>query len=223
MNINQLLNMKKKISDFLGFLNIKAAIKLALMNNALRDIGWIQSYNSSSSIDYNNKILPWCTYSYIYFIRERLNENLSIFEYGSGSSTIFYSNFVKSIVSVEHDSQWFQKIKNLVPKNVDILLVPIGLDFGESYAKSIYSKDEKYDIIIVDGRYRVKCVIEAAAYLTDIGVIILDNSERSKYEEAKVYVKNIGFKQIDFWGMSPGVSTWNCTSIFYRDFNCLSI
>jgi hypothetical protein len=56
---------------------------------------------------------------------------------------------------------------------------------GDAYVKAVQSTGEHYNIIIVDGRNRVKCANFAVDYLTSDGVLILDNSEREWYSKAK--------------------------------------
>jgi len=75
----------------------------------------------------------------------------------------------------------------------------------------------------VDGRQRVNCARFAVDFLTNDGVLILDNSERENYQEIKTLLKDKGFRWIDFYGMAPIVSHETCTTIFYRDTNCLGI
>ena len=59
--------------------------------------------------------------------------------------------------------------------------------------------------------------------LSPIGVIILDDSERKEYSERiSLLVKN-NFKRIDFWGIAPGILYRKCTTIFYKNLNCLGI
>ena len=77
------------------------------------EIGWINSLKKQMPMDENFNPLPWVTYGFIDFISERLNNSMDIFEYGSGNSTLWYAMRVNSITSVEHDSEWLKKIKNL--------------------------------------------------------------------------------------------------------------
>ncbi|MFA7473850.1 MAG: FkbM family methyltransferase, partial [Spirosomataceae bacterium] len=82
---------------------------------------------------------------------------------------------------------------------------------------------EKFNIVVVDGRNRVKCTLFAVNYLTPDGVIILDNSDRAHYLPAKEKLKKLGFRRLDFTGMTPIVGITTTTSVFYKDGNCLEI
>jgi hypothetical protein len=80
-----------------------------------------------------------------------------------------------------------------------------------------------YDLIVVDGRDRVNCVDQAIGALSPAGCVVLDDSERSEYAAALDRLAQTGFKHLDFWGVAPGLSYRKCTSLFYREGNCLNI
>lgn len=83
--------------------------------------------------------------------------------------------------------------------------------------------NKKYHIIIIDGRDRVNCIKNSIKCLKPEGVIVLDDSERTQYLEGIRFLLNEGFKKIDFWGISPGLSYKKSTTIFYTENNCLGI
>ena len=186
----------------------------------LKDIGWFESFEAKKPLDKEGKPLPWVTYPFIEFIKPRLNNVQTLFEFGSGNSTLFYSSFIKEVHSVEHDKTWFENIKLAVPQNV--YLKYQKLEYGEDYCKS--SLGRKYDLIIVDGRDRANCIYQSVASLTNHGCIVLDDSERKRYQEAiKWLTETHRFKKIDFWGISPGLFYLKNTTIFYRAENILDI
>jgi len=83
--------------------------------------------------------------------------------------------------------------------------------------------EEKFDILIVDGRDRVNCCKQAINAVSDNGVIVLDDSEREFYQEGIVFLKKAGYKELSFSGISPGLFYRKSTSVFYRADNCLDI
>lgn len=205
------------------FAQPKILKQLILMNKSgyLYDIGWINSFKHQLPLDKNNNPLPWVTYSYIQFISDRLNKTMEIFEFGTGNSTLWYASRVKSVISVENDREWFNTIKESMPINVNINYVEL-LEDGE-YSSFINKLDNKFDIIIVDGRDRVNCTKNAINAIKESGIIVLDDSERESYREGIEFLLNNDFKQIDFWGIAPGVFFNKCTSIFYKENNCIQI
>jgi protein-L-isoaspartate O-methyltransferase len=42
-------------------------------------------------------------------LERRLNKTLSVFEYGSGYSTLFYARCARSVISVEYDQAWYSE------------------------------------------------------------------------------------------------------------------
>jgi precorrin-6B methylase 2 len=216
--------MLDKIQEVLKvLLQPKILKKLISMHSRgyLNDIGWMNSFKQEIPVDKENKPLPWVTYSFIDFISGRLNNTLNIFEFGSGNSTIWYAKKVKSVISVEHDENWFEKIKNNMPDNVNINYKK--LVYGGEYSNFSNLLNKKFNIIIVDGRDRVNSIINSTNSLCKDGVIILDDSEREEYIKGVQYLQNNGYKKLDFWGISPGYFLNKCTSVFYRDNNCLGI
>src|SRR5690606_39175479 len=136
-------------------------------------------------------------------IQSRLKADMKIFEFGSGSSTLLDSRYVQSLVTVEHDNAWYQKILVELPKNVRYIYEALSLD-GD-YCRRAASSGEQFHIIIVDGRDRVNCCTQSIAALRDDGILILDDSEREKYASALKFYLEKGFKRLDFWGIAPGV------------------
>jgi len=187
----------------------------------LANIGWFTSFDNQQAMDGNGEPLPWVTYSFIDFIKTRLNKEMRIFEFGSGSSTLFYAKRVKRVVSVEHDEAWYNKIVKSKPENAEMIFSK--LERGGDYAQKAVTVAEQFDIIIVDGRDRVNCCKNSIAALAPGGVIVLDDSERKDYEEAGVFLKGAGFKELSFSGISPGLFYLKATSVFYKTDNCLHI
>lgn len=182
--------------------------------------GWLKSYLNKEALDPAGNPIPWLTYSFLDFIAGRLNKDLSLFEYGAGNSTLYFAKYIKYIKSIENNKEWYQKIKSRLPGNVDIAYVSLS---EKAYENAILQETISYDIVLVDGRQRVACVKNSVAKLSDCGVIILDDAERSKYKEAFIFMKEAGFKELPFSGIAIGAIHHKCTSIFYRSQNCLGI
>lgn len=187
----------------------------------LANIGWFSSFDNQQAMDQQGDPLPWVTYSFIDFIKPRLSKNLSIFEYGSGSSTLFYAKHVKRVVSVEHDEAWYNKILKSKAQNAEMIFSK--LEKGGEYSKKAATLGEQFDMIIVDGRDRVNCCISSVAALNPSGVLVLDDSERAEYEPARIFLLKAGFKELSFSGISPGLFYLKATSVFYKSDNCLHI
>ncbi len=180
--------------------------------------------------------LPLMPFSATKYLEKFLKPEMSVFEWGSGGSTLFFAIRAGSIVTVEHDSSWYRKVSGKVAglgmKNVELKFVPpepvepggialIGSDRSKgdfsTYCQFIrkYDTSKPFDIVVVDGRARNDCVKEAVPYVAPGGVIILDDSERVSYRRALQYLGGLGWKRSDFTGLKPGpVHLETQTSIF---------
>ena len=77
--------------------------------------------------------MPWMNYAAIHFLEERLTPLLSLFEYGSGHSTLFFARLVHRIVSIETDRNWFNSLHARCPRNVTLVYHTLKPD--GAYAK----------------------------------------------------------------------------------------
>ena len=188
----------------------------------LYEEGWFESACYYKSVDRNKKPIPWWSYSFNDFFIPKLNNTLEIFEYGSGNSTIFLSEKVKNIISIEHNKEWFEKMKFKLSKNVNLKFVPLD-KYGGEYSKVILKEDKLFDVIIIDGRDRVNCIYNSIKKLKENGILILDDSQRTNYKKGIDFLIKKNFKHIYFTGVSAGTYKKKSTSIFYRDNNWLGL
>ncbi len=127
------------------------------------------------------------------------NNPLQAFEWGSGSSTLYYGSrlpFGSFWQSIEHDADWYEqtalKIAQWNPQHMNVKHVPPDrpwLNNGDDGSYEIFRKyvlypttlGKKFSVILVDGRARVQCMAVAWELLEDDGVMILHDAERSEY------------------------------------------
>ena len=167
---------------------------------------------------------PWTSPGSILFFDKVLTNNMVGLEYGSGRSTIYFAKKLKQLVSIEHNPEWFKKVSNQLKsnriQNVDYFLaikekfslnpddIDIYMNEHDEYEsknnfKNYYSKvneypDSFFDFVMIDGRARVHCGLNAMTKLKKGGIFVLDNSERQRY--------NPLHKALDSW---PRINTTN--------------
>jgi hypothetical protein len=214
------ITLRKLTWKILRAFNLAASVQL-ILESGLKEDGWFNSYKANQSVDEMGNSIPWNTYSFTKFIKDRLNKTFDIFEYGSGNSTLWYAKRVNKVVCVENDINWYNAIKNQIPQNVTIIYRELIYD-GD-YSREVANHNTKFHLINIDGRDRINCVKNTIRYLTSDGVIIFDNSNIEDYKEGILFLEDKKFKHIDFWGMAPITSHNSCTSIFYKEGNCLNI
>jgi|TARA_B110000259_G_scaffold90249_1_gene104792 hypothetical protein len=215
------MNIIKKIFRTLSF-SSSIIETYFLFKKHLKPKGWVLSRYLYQPVDSDGQPIPWVTYASLHFISQKLeNTSFNLFEYGSGNSTLWFSKRVKYIISVEHDANYYEIIKNKIklPSNITYILSDIKND----YSKKVLDYKDEFHIIIIDGRDRITCTKNSLKALRQDGIIIWDNSDREKYQEAYDFLSNAGFKKIDFKGLGPiGHIEWQ-TSIFYKSNNCFNI
>lgn len=104
-----------------------------------------------------------------------------VLEWGCGRSTIYFPTKYKSIdrwISIEHDSEWINAIKEKSPSNVDLYLHSDNYVENETTNKAI----KNADFIIVDGIKRETCIKFANIYCKKNALIILHDADRPGYQ-----------------------------------------
>lgn len=132
----------------------------------------------------------------IEFIEDKIKDNFEILELGAGSSTIWFAQRVKKVLSFEHDKKYFLLIKYFIDsagiKNIELYYDP-------NYPRNgVGNISGPFDVILIDGRGRVRNTLNALKLLKKGGYFILDDSQRKRYEKAKKYLNNLEWPRKDF-------------------------
>jgi hypothetical protein len=164
------------------------------------------------SVDAAGAPLPWITYPAIEFLKQLDLRDKTVFEYGCGGSTVFWSRVAKHVISVEHNQEFYREIRPLLPGNCNLTLEM----FPDEYVQAV-ARQAPHDIIVIDGHSRVRCSEIAADYLKPGGFIILDNSDW--FYEASKNLRNADLIEVDIAGVAPIADYVSTTSFyFHRDF-----
>ena len=146
--------------------------------------------------------VPWWTLPAIARVERWIAErggDVHVFEYGTGASTAWLARRCRHVVSVEHDAGFFHAIGSLLARaNVELHLLepqrgvaaPRTRSGRRGYADCDFSAyvdaigTERYDLIVIDGRARAACLERARRCLAAGGLIVFDNSDRTRYQRA---------------------------------------
>jgi hypothetical protein len=144
---------------------------------------------------------PWMTRGSITFLYNYITKNdkyTNLLEYGCGSSTAYFLKvFNLNVTSIEHNKQWLLNVKNILPNiylnkwkyylrpsSVNGNCIGSGDDeYYDEYVNVVDSLDT-FDIIIIDGRCRSKCINKTINKLNPGGLYVVDNAERPAYRNA---------------------------------------
>lgn len=132
----------------------------------------------------------------ILMAQARGGKTLSILEWGSGGSTVYFTEYLRrhgipyEWLSIEYNRKWHERVSEEVKgdPHTNVVLIDVGNDHVrqrfipmDEYVAYPTTLGRKFDIIFVDGRKRRRCMIEAHSLLTDHGVAILHDAERRYY------------------------------------------
>ena len=177
------------------------------------DYGHLRSAATLRSVDAEGCPVPWYTYPAIEYLRQLDFQGKTVFEYGSGFSTLFWAASAHSVVSVEDDEKWYSILAPQLPANCALTL---ETDVAR-LVEVIHRYPDGFDVIVVDGpargRTRLKCCRAALQHLRPGGLIILDNSDWLP-ESARV-LRESGLIQVDMTGFAPIVGQTQTTSLFF--------
>ncbi len=183
-----------------------------------------------------NPQTPWTSQASIKAFEKILNKDMVGFEYGSGFSTMFFSKHLKHLTSVEHNEEWFRivktKLKDQGINNVEYHFIPsikaentFNYTFYQDYHLTLKDftirkeyhdyfsfistfNNEHFDFIIVDGRARVECCLNAIPKLKSGGLFVLDNSDRDRYKPM--------FKVLESWKSITTTTGLFDTTIWFK-------
>jgi hypothetical protein len=171
---------------------------------------------------------PWIVFSSLRFLNSIIKPNDLVFEYGMGGSTLFFLDKNCRVVSIDHDSRWFQIVKKEISPEAKwkgFIVPPTRLNQNEhddqkyrsefpGYEKYCFKDyiltlssypDGYFDIIMVDGRCRHIALKVAKTKLSQNGILILDNAERACYKTAINELLATGWTERRFAGPGPYV------------------
>lgn len=148
--------------------------------------------------------VPWWTYRAVDEVERWLGARprpARVFEYGSGASTVWLARRSASVESVEHHEGFAGLMRDLLAPidNATLLVRPpvpaahpevpsakegyAGLDFA-AYLAAIDETEGDFDLIVVDGRARERCLEHGLPRLAPDGLVVFDNSRRRRYRRA---------------------------------------
>ncbi|GGX92638.1 hypothetical protein GCM10007160_20170 [Litchfieldella qijiaojingensis] len=110
--------------------------------------------------------------------RKQLEIANHYFEFGSGGSTVWAVEQGLTVHGVESDEKWVNALKVKLGDNCQVRAVDIGptrewgypvstasRDKFPTYSRAIHEHDTAFDLILVDGRFRVACTLSAIEHI----------------------------------------------------------
>jgi len=187
-----------------------------------REHGYLRSLVENRCVDAQGNPIPWYTYPAIEQLSSWDFQDSDVLEYGSGSSTLWWMERVKSVTSIENSTEWHEYVSKRVNEKCQVLLSPVDTDNDDEKQIADYvgavSRLGTFDVIIVDGvnnpGVRMECARKALNHLNPGGLFIIDNSDW--LPNTCRMMRDLGFIEIDFKGLGPMNVHAESTSLFFK-------
>ena len=181
----------------------------------LYDYGFELSMQERLCVNRNKEPIPWYTYPAIEYFDQLDLSDKSVFEFGCGSSSLYWARKARKVTSLEAREVWYNKIKAQAPSNLNLICRGVN----DNYVETLHESEERYDIIIIDGMLRYPCTVAAIECIKDDGLIVFDNSDRAaeftKYAKAMELLRENNLLQVDMHGFTPLNPYTATTSLFF--------
>lgn len=155
-------------------------------------------------------------------LKKSLGNCTSYLEFGSGESTKLAVKFtnIKKIDSVESDKKFIEKnlltdtdiIQSLDSNRLRIHFIDIGptkkwgyptdtstKHLWPNYSTNIFNGNKDYDLVLVDGRFRISCVLNTILNTSDSKILIHDFWNRPQYHLVLRFLDEI--ESVDTFGL----------------------
>lgn len=153
------------------------------------------------------KFVPAMTPSEVELFKSVVAGTDNYMEFGLGGSTVLAAELgVKRLCGIDSDENWVNGIitaiqgidNNANTNDIDLNLKCIdigktgawgrpvdkkGIKQWPDYPNSIkqFVTNQPFDVILVDGRFRVACALKSFEYLSDDGLLMIHDFERTEY------------------------------------------
>ena len=176
---------------------------------------------------------PKYTLSCIEYLEALDLRGMSVFEYGAGGSTLWWSQRVRSVTSVDTNQDWVDSLEHETPESVKLMLRSEAAA-PWSIAEEAEENGGGFDIVLIDGAFsRYESALatlgsdgredadtaDQVARLAQGGFVLLDDADW--YPRTSRLLRERGdLIQVDFHGPKPGDgAAWRSTSLYlHRDF-----
>lgn len=119
---------------------------------------------------------PWINSAALSFLEGYLaSRPCDVLDLGAGGSTSWFSARANSLVSIEHDPAWHEKIAR---ETGDLDNVDLRLCSRPYFHRIDEFPEAVFDLVFIDGRDRVECARHSLRVLRSPGAIFVDDTWR---------------------------------------------
>jgi predicted O-methyltransferase YrrM len=153
--------------------------------------------------------VPWISYNATNYLGKLVQPSWRVLEFGSGMSTIWFSKRVASVVSVESNLVWYQRVTSLLRGQANVRVLLRAAECAE-YADLSEWPDGFFDLMLVDGDCRRECIERGCPKVRSGGYVYLDNIDKDAECRAAAAVLDIQMQNRqgvckDYTDFAPGL------------------
>jgi len=153
--------------------------------------------------------VPWLHPAIVLYLDALIQPHWTVLEHGSGGSTRWFAKRAQHVVSVERDPAWQQVTESQVDGDV--------VRFYNGTPETLVAEmPGTFDLMLIDGARDERpawCAV-AGQLVRPGGIVVLDNSNRPEYTDARAALQRIAEHGIVFATNPPGFR--NAVTDMYR-------
>lgn len=158
--------------------------------------------------------LPWLPFRLIDELGQKVGSGSRVFEYGGGGSTLWFLEQGAEVVTVEHHPGWAGELgKRITSDRWTLLQRSADNDYADYVGAIEEYDDDSFDVVVVDGRERARCLTAALPKVRPGGLLIVDDVDRVKYHAA---MDATGWPRRDVVGFAPAKPSLAYTAVLTR-------
>lgn len=149
---------------------------------------------------------PWLMQEVIDWLAAIVKSEWTVLETGAGGSTVFFAQRVRRLITYEHDIKWIRKVHQELAR----LGLPADMFYLQNYPEAGLDLRhvDTIDLALIDGRGRVRSVKDAWPMLNSGGWLLLDDSDRERYAEARELMDAASSARIVFRSGTDETTAW---------------
>jgi precorrin-6B methylase 2 len=173
-------------------------------------LGYKISVERGTCVLGDGRSIPLMSYALVEYLLGLDLSSFDLLELGAGSSTEFWANCTKSVLALETDPQWVERLRSRRIANLEVTLTT-----NARIAHDVAHLCRKFDVVVIDcAANRLHLTHAVVQILNPGGFVILDNSDW--FPNAARALRDADLIQVDFHDFRP-LHHYRCTTSLFMD------
>lgn len=152
------------------------------------------------------RLQPWISYRATSELNVILHPEWRVLEFGAGMSTLWLAKRALFVLSIESNRDWYQwvcmQLKSRAITNVEVRL----RQDPDSYAAAVHPQDGLFELVLIDGDWRARCVEPSLRAMSSEGLLYIDNIDAGGRDAAQQLLSAAPGVEVRYYtDLAPGV------------------